>query len=188
MKHQAGPYGTELRPTYDQLVNDIERDPDKVNLPNRKAMFEWNSQFKLDFNECSAEAHAVEEMAHDAGAGTTPHVPPNHRTDVEPYNGPSDGPEAPPPPGDPGSSNRPSRPKGPGTDPGPGGSGGPGGPPRRPWYQSLPNPFPPTDRLVQMALVELTQTDLEDQEDLEGLQDDLGIKVYPTHSLWTWNP
>ena len=65
MKHQAGPYGTELRPTYDQLVNYIERDPDKINLPNRKAMFEWNSQFKLDFNDGSAEAHAVEEMAQD---------------------------------------------------------------------------------------------------------------------------
>ena len=46
----------------------------------------------------------------------------------------------------------------------------------------------PTDPLVQRARVELTQTDPEDQEDLEGLQDDLGIKVCPTHSLWTWNP
>ena len=44
----------------------------------------------------------------------------------------------------------------------------------------------PTDPLVQRA-PELTQGP-EDQEDLEGLQDDLGIKVYPTHSLWTWNP
>ena len=48
----------------------------------------------------------------------------------------------------------------------------------------------PTDPLVQRARVELTQTDPEDQEQggLEGLQDDLGIKVYPTHSLWTRNP
>ena len=45
----------------------------------------------------------------------------------------------------------------------------------------------PIDPLVQRA-PELTQTDPEDQEDLEGLQDDRGIKVYPTHSLWTWNP
>ena len=46
----------------------------------------------------------------------------------------------------------------------------------------------PIDPLVQRARVELTQTDQEEQEDLEGLQDDLGIKIYPIHSLWTWNP
>ena len=45
----------------------------------------------------------------------------------------------------------------------------------------------PTDPLVQRARVELTQTDPE-QGGLVGLPDDLGIKSYPTHSLWTWNP
>ena len=57
-------------------------------------MFTWNSQFRLDFNDDSADAVAVDEMAHNAGPGTTPYVPPNHRTDVEPYNEPP----APPPP------------------------------------------------------------------------------------------
>ena len=46
----------------------------------------------------------------------------------------------------------------------------------------------PTDPLVRRARAELTQTDPEDQEGLVGLPDDLGIKIYPTHSLWTWNP
>ena len=44
----------------------------------------------------------------------------------------------------------------------------------------------PTDPLVQRA-PELTQGP-EDQEGLEGLQDDLGINICPTHSPWTWNP
>ncbi len=59
----------DLRPTHDQLVSYIERDPDKINPPNRKATFAWNSQFRLDFNDGSADATAVEEMAH---TGTTP--------------------------------------------------------------------------------------------------------------------
>ena len=72
MMHRAGPLGTQLRPTYDQLVSYIERDPEKIDLPNRKAMFTWNSQFRLDFNDDSADVAAVDEMAHNAGPGTTP--------------------------------------------------------------------------------------------------------------------
>ena len=35
--------GLEKKPTYDELVNYIERDPDKIKLPNREAKFTRNS-------------------------------------------------------------------------------------------------------------------------------------------------
>ena len=98
MEHKVGPIGLEKRPTYDELVSYIERDPDKIRYPPRSASRAWDSIFRVDFSSQAPMAALIDEYAQANDPGTTPYVPPSDRPappDPPPANSP---PEQPHPP------------------------------------------------------------------------------------------
>ena len=49
MQRKSGPRGLEKRFTYDELVSYIEKHPDRIQYPNRKATRNWDSIFRVNF-------------------------------------------------------------------------------------------------------------------------------------------
>jgi hypothetical protein len=79
MEHKLGPIGLEKRPTYNELVSYIERDPDKIKYPPRSASRAWDSIFRVDFSSQAPMAALIDEHAQANDPGTTPYLPPSDR-------------------------------------------------------------------------------------------------------------
>ena len=113
MEPKLGHDGLTKRPTYNELLNYIEKDPDKIRYPNRSAGQAWDSIFRVDFSNSDAHMAAqLDQYAQTDAPGNIPYIPPSDRPA-----GPG------PPPGDPSVSP-------------------PDVPPPTPWSRYLPTPIP----------------------------------------------
>ena len=112
MEHKLGPAGLQKRFTYNELVNYVEKDPDKISYPSRAASRAWDSIFRVDFSSDAPMAALMDEYAQANAPGNVPYVPPSDRPA-----GPS-----PPPADEPGTSPPDETPP--------------------PWWRHLPTPIP----------------------------------------------
>ena len=79
MIHQLGPIGLEKRPTYNELANYIRADPDKIVHPNRTATIDWDSIFRVNFDNTIQAISQADEASHSKDPGTAPYLPPSNR-------------------------------------------------------------------------------------------------------------
>ena len=79
MEHKLGPLGLEKRFTYNELVNYISKDPDKIVYPNRTATIDWDSIFRVNFDNTGQALSQADEASHSTTPGTPPYVPPSER-------------------------------------------------------------------------------------------------------------